>query len=172
MKGKITKLVITGVIIFLFTSAPVIWAEEGGTPPQASTKQKMKHKEKGFAKDLNLTHEQQEKMKQHREANQEKKKQLRELMQAKRAELKAEIGKPALDSAKVYALASEIKSLFGQMLDLRIEGLLFMKQTLTPEQFEKFQKKINERKSEWREKKYHHKSQEDFKGKDDEGGIL
>ena len=174
MKRNFKNLVVAGTVIILIGSAPITFAEEVGKPGQIPTGQKMESKRGGgFARELNLTPEQQEQLKQHREANQEKIKQLRQAMHAKRAELRAEIAKPNLDTAKVYSLASEIKSIFGQLLDLRIEGLIFMKRTLTPEQFEKFQQRINERKANKYGQKHRNRPQQNLETSGEgEGGFL
>ncbi|MDD5347787.1 MAG: periplasmic heavy metal sensor [Candidatus Omnitrophica bacterium] len=97
-----------------------------------------------FFADLALNQEQKDALKANREATRRKMAQLRELMLAKRQELNAEFQKETLDKRKLNAVASDIKKISGQLLDLRIQGVVFLKETLTAEQFARFQEKMKQ----------------------------
>ncbi len=98
-----------------------------------------------LAKELGLKPEQQEQMKQFRAAQEAKNKPLLEQLRAVRKELKLELEKPGVDRDKAYAIAGTINGLQGELLKNRINGILKMKEILTPEQYQKLQE-IRERK--------------------------
>ena len=50
-----------------------------------------------------------------------------------------------MDLAKVQSLTNDVKNLIGQLIDLKVDGVVFLKQTLTPEQFVKFQEILKEK---------------------------
>lgn len=96
-----------------------------------------------FSKTLNLTSEQQEKVKKHQSTNMEKGAELRNKLRDKNSELKAELDKPQINRNRVNALVAEIKTLMGVQLEQRVDNIIFMKQILTPEQFKQMQEQIN-----------------------------
>jgi Spy/CpxP family protein refolding chaperone len=145
-KAKIIS-VITTAAMFL-GSAAFSFAQQN---PQASgqnaqMQQKSSARQEKFLNGLNLTAEQKEKIKSHREANKEKMTQLHQQLREKRQALKAEFDKAALDKGKIKGLVEEIKSLANQMLESQTDNLIFLKETLTPEQFAKFRQKMEKRK--------------------------
>lgn len=101
-------------------------------------------KQEQFFKDLNLTPEQKEKVKAQKEAQKAIRKQSREQMKSKMEALHTELGKPATDRAVVNGLVADINTLKGQSFAQRIDGVLALKDILTPEQFSKFQAKHKE----------------------------
>jgi Spy/CpxP family protein refolding chaperone len=98
-----------------------------------------------FSKTLNLTPEQQEKIKKQESINREKGTELRDKLRDKRSELKAELEKPQINKDRIDALVAEIKTLTGEQLERRVDNIIFMKQVLTPEQVKKLQEKKNEK---------------------------
>lgn len=120
--------------------------------------QTMQQKHEEFTKELNLTQEQKDKIKAQRDSTKDKMKQLSEELKAKRLELKTEIEKPDMSSSKINSLASSIKNLYGQLLDIKISSATFLKEVLTAEQFSKMQKKIEETKEKMKDKTKHNKN--------------
>jgi len=103
-----------------------------------------------FSKTLNLTPEQQEKIKNQQTANKERWTELRNKLRDKRSELKKELENPQINKDRVNVLVAEIKALMGEELDQRVDNIIFMKEILTPEQFKKLQEKKTERMKETR----------------------
>jgi Spy/CpxP family protein refolding chaperone len=114
---------------------------------------------KKMAKELNLTADQQAKLEANKAARYEKMKTLREAMKANRDKFREEMKKPDVARAGIEPIVSEMKSLQGQMIDQRVDGIFEVKGILTPEQFEKFQKKAEEKEAKFgeRAKKWHDK---------------
>jgi len=88
-------------------------------------------------KELNLTPEQKTKIDAQRAAQREAMEKIHDSIKAKRHELRAEMDKVATDKAKIDAIAADLKNLEGQRIDREINGILQMKEALTPEQFKK-----------------------------------
>lgn len=90
--------------------------------------------------ELGLSPEQQEQMKARREQNRENHEALKTKLETARKELKTELEKETTDRARIDALIAETKALMGAQLEQRVESILTVKEILTPEQFETFQK--------------------------------
>ena len=86
---------------------------------------------------LGLTPEQNELLKANREEFREKTQEIRQDLQKSRAELREEFKKASPDRARIDSITSVIKSLTGQLLDLRVAHILYLKTILTSEQVEK-----------------------------------
>lgn len=99
---------------------------------------------------LGLTAEQKEQLQAHKEKHRAEAKSLREEVRAKREEIRQELQKADFDQGKVQQLHSELKALKNQKEDHRLNGILEVRQILTPEQFSKFM----ELKKEWKDKGY------------------
>jgi Spy/CpxP family protein refolding chaperone len=109
-------------------------------PPPPGGKAGWQHKGKISKKDmgeLNLTPEQQKKIKEQRKEQGSAMKSLRESLKAKHEELRAEIDKEKSDKAKIEGITADLKKLEDQRIDQEIKGILQTKETLTPEQFKK-----------------------------------
>jgi len=111
-----------------------------------------------MTKDLNLTPQQQQKLRDNRKAQRERMLQLVNQMKEKQQILRQELKKPSVTKASLTPILAEIKSLQAQLIDSRVEGILAVKEILTPEQFAKFQeatthrqKGMGERFHQWRE---------------------
>jgi len=102
---------------------------------------------KNHIKDLELTPEQQEQLKAQRIEQMKKGKELRNKLRAKRKALREELEKEDVDKSKIYGLVAEIKTILGNQVEQRVEGILSTKEILTPEQFEKLQQKRTEAKA-------------------------
>jgi len=88
---------------------------------------------------LNLTAEQQKQLEASKKEHRASTKEIRNALTLKKMELRLELEKEKIDRKKIDGIASEIKRLLGRQIDLKVEGILTMKQILTPEQFEKLQ---------------------------------
>ena len=154
MKTKLRKtLVLISVVALLFSVTP-LYAEgthencgmgEKGTEAEYGHQRGRGPKEGAMAKlieELGLTPEQQEQLKTQREAHRGKMKELHETLKTKRAELKEELEKAGSNEGRINSLASEVKSLMSESVDLRVGNILEVKAILTPEQFEEFKKHV------------------------------
>jgi Spy/CpxP family protein refolding chaperone len=151
---KKIKLMIIGLaVVFLAASAAYAQTES-------------KYQERGdwqkgrIFKELNLTQDQQKKLEGNRAAQRGEMTNLRAAMKEKQAKLREELKNPSVTKASVEPLVSELKSLQGQSLDHRINGIFEVKEILTPEQFAKFQQMTEKRQENkkgrfqnWRDKK-------------------
>ena len=109
-------------------------------------------------KTLNLTPEQQQKLQDNRKAQRERMSQLLNQLKEKQQILRQELKKPSVTKASIAPIMSELNTLQSQLMNLRIDGILAVKEILTPEQFAKFQQMtgnkqqgMRERLRNWRE---------------------
>jgi Spy/CpxP family protein refolding chaperone len=144
MKNKLAKIVAVLTVTGLMAAGPVAYAEHKGDNPDGG---KGYHHGEGkeFMKELNLTPEQNEKLKAQREAKRENSKAAREQIKVKMQALHEIISKPGTKRADVDGLVNEVNTIKAQMFAQRIDGLFAMKEVLTPEQFAKMQAKHQER---------------------------
>lgn len=91
--------------------------------------------------ELEITPQQQEEIKASREKFKEKAKTVHESLRDAMKELHEELGKTDVDTRKVRRTAATINKLQGQILDLRIDGILAVREILTDEQYEQLQEK-------------------------------
>ena len=151
---KKTKLIIIGLaVVFLATST--VYAQMPGH------RQKPADESRGrMAKELNLTQEQQVKLEANRKAQRQEVNKLLTAIKEKQAKLAEELKKPGVTRAAIKPLENEIKSLQAKLIDSRINGILAVKQILSPEQFSKFgqmtekwQKERKGHSNNWRERR-------------------
>ncbi len=126
-------------IVALFLAINVLYV-----PVYAETKAVNAKKHDGMGneyieKALNLTPQQQQKLQDNRIAQRERMSQLINQMKAKHQILRQELKKPSVTKASVAPIVAEINSLQAQLINLRIDGILAVKEILSPEQFVKFQ---------------------------------
>jgi len=110
---------------------------------------------------LDLSADQQKKMRDNKEVHEKLVKGLLEKLKGKRTELQKELDKPASDTKAINAITSDIKNVSGQLVDDRTKAILDIKAILTPEQFGKLSKMMEGRgenggKCEMREHRRHH----------------
>jgi Spy/CpxP family protein refolding chaperone len=131
-KGFATGL----VAIFLLCSKG--YAEESWGEWQHKGK---RHQEMDFSKigkDLNLSPEQENKLKENREAHRGQMKSLYTQIKAKREEIRTELEKEQFDENKIRQIHTELKGLRSQAEDMRLNAILEVRKILTAEQFAKF----------------------------------
>ncbi len=149
MRNKMEKLVMLFVVAGLMGAGSVAVAAETGTAsPEAAEEGPGRGRgpgPKAFFKELGLSQEQQSKLEAHRKAQWTQNKEVREQMKAKMQALHEEIGKPNMDPAQVKGLVDEINTLKGHLFAQHINGILDMKEVLTPEQFAKMQAHFKDR---------------------------
>jgi len=151
---KKTRLIIIGFAVFS------LMVNSGYAQIQEKDKQAGGRLKGGIYKELNLTPEQQNKLEANRKSQREKTSQLRTAMKEKNEALQQVLKDPAVTREKFEPLVNEIKSLQAQLIDQRINGILAVKDILTPEQFAKFNQLMEKRKEgrkdhfqQWREKR-------------------
>ncbi len=132
------------VFVFMFSAPVFAWQKGNG--------REGRHQEKfqRMVQELNLSEEQQVRMKEQRQQHREQQQALRQQVKQKREELRQELEKPEIDPAHIQQISIELKELMGQKIDQQIQGILTTKEILTPEQFVQFQEKV---------KKFRHKQE-------------
>jgi Spy/CpxP family protein refolding chaperone len=140
---KIVKMLVVTVIAGALMAGGV-YANDAG---RSCDDREKKHGEMfdKMTKELNLTADQQAKLKANKEANRAKMQTLREAMKANRAKFREAVKQPGATRASVEPLVTEMKALQGQMADQMVDGIFAAKEVLTPEQFEKMQSKMDEK---------------------------
>ena len=96
-------------------------------------------------KKLGLSDEQEKQLKEHRERNHVQMEALYEKIKAKKEEMRAELQSESFDVDKVKEAHAQLKALKSQAEDNRLEGILYVRQILTAEQFHKFMEFKKER---------------------------
>jgi Spy/CpxP family protein refolding chaperone len=87
---------------------------------------------------LGLSEEQQELLEAHRTKQREAAQSLGESVQSSRESLRTELTKEDLNMENIDRLQAELKDLHARMADDRLEGMLEVRDILTPEQFAQF----------------------------------
>jgi Spy/CpxP family protein refolding chaperone len=160
MNHKLTGI---GCVILLAASlAAAEWDGEGTRGRNDDRRDKMKA-------ELNLTKEQQKKLDTHRiEQRAAMEKAMLEIKE-KREELKAALEQPKLDRIGLQKINDELKDAQNEMADQRLEGILYVREVLTPEQFKKFLSLAPEmkehRRKEWKERHTQNDRRSDKKGR-------
>ena len=93
-------------------------------------------------KELHLSQEQIQSLLMNRANQMDSMKESMDSLQANWRALKNELEKNVTDREKILRLASEMKSIQGTMVDMRIKSILEVRQVMTPEQFAQFQEKM------------------------------
>jgi Spy/CpxP family protein refolding chaperone len=86
-------------------------------------------------KELNLTPQQQERIAAQKKKEKEDSVENRARMKELRDQLRVELDKPSVDKARIHSLTSGMKVLAGKRIEKKVEGILALKEILTPEQF-------------------------------------
>lgn len=173
-KKWIVKPTVFLAVVSLMTAAPLAYGYNGAGEGKQVKTGRFDFKKNGgperMFKDLGLTQEQQDQLKARRNAEKEQGKTSREALKAKMQALHEEISKPDVDKLKVDSIVMEINTLKGQEFARRTEGILAMKEILTPEQFAKFQEHHQKKmeKKQWKWKKCLKGDEGDFSEKGDE----
>ncbi len=138
MKNR-TQLIIVMLVVSLFIAGSAFC--EDGACQSGHDKAFHKDKQEAVTRELNLTPEQDKLLKEAKVACRAQMAELGKTLKAKRQALKDVLAKPGATRQQAEPIASEIKGLQSQMVDRRIDGILKVKAPLTPEQFQKLQRK-------------------------------
>jgi len=117
-------------LVFSGTANAKTFEEEAGQPNKVKRDQ--------IIQQLNLTPQQEAQIKQLQMVNRQKAKELFLGLKEKRKELADELDKAHSNTIKIRALIAEIKDIQGRLIEQRVDGVLKMKEILTPEQYQKF----------------------------------
>ncbi|MBK8576720.1 MAG: periplasmic heavy metal sensor [Elusimicrobia bacterium] len=88
--------------------------------------------------ELNLSKEQQKKLETHRIDQRAEMEKLMLDVREKREELKAALENTEMDKRAVGRINEQLKNAQNEMADKRLEGILYVREVLTPDQFKKF----------------------------------
>jgi Spy/CpxP family protein refolding chaperone len=179
MRAKcIGTVTVLGVVLLLLTlagyataAAPPPGGDEAMMPPPPPPPGGW-HKGEGLGKhlkELNLTPEQQQKIKAQRKVQGSAMRSLRDALKAKHEELRSELDRENSDKAKIESITADLKKLESQRIDQEVKGILQMKETLTPEQFKKLSAMREEDKGEKHGRKGKGKEHWRGHGRDDGG---
>jgi len=139
---KIALLTVLG--LFLFSN--LAYAEWGGK--EGNYEKGRKAHGEDFIQSLNLTPEQQQSFQEHRKEAKQKRQEIQSAVKQKKEQLKTMLQDPNFNEAQVRQISAEIQGFKGQLSELRIDGVFYMRSVLTPEQYTQFTEKM---------KKSHHK---------------
>jgi len=146
---KLMSHLIMGVIFSLpLLTGSTVLADEG----KGWKKDREKFYQEMKAK-LNLTPEQDAKMQTHRKEQRGKMKAFRKEIRSKKKALRQEVQNEVLDRAKIDQMQGELKTMQGQMLDYRLEGILGVRAILTAEQYKTFIEMKDKKKAHWKKNK-------------------
>ncbi len=150
---KVVTFLIFAVLAGLSTS--IIYA--ASPVPLASRKEgfmkKIDAKQQEIYSNLGLTDEQKKLLEENKNKQIEQIKALFTQMRQKTALLRQELEKSELNMQAIYQTNNELKQLQAKMLDNRLERVLKVRKILTPEQFKKFEDKMNERMEHFKNKR-------------------
>ena len=149
MTKRLIQIVISTAIVGLVVFSQSVYAESEAYAMEKLKKNGEKRFEK-LAKELNLSEEQRQELKTQREQQQAVVKPLHKEFRNQMENLKTELEKPETNRIRVKAITTKIKTLGGELLDQRVEGILAMKQVLTPEQFKKLSEKREAKKKKFK----------------------
>lgn len=144
-------MVMAGLAAVCLMANPVqAYAERGHDKGDHHEKKEMMIKE--IISELGLSQEQMTAVEQQRTQSQEKGKQLQEQLFEKKKALKEALKAETVDQGKIDQLITETSALHADKMRNWVDSVLHIRSILTPEQYSEFQKKMDERKAEWREK--------------------
>lgn len=125
------------VSIFLLSTTNAFADEKQGFNKEEHRKEWQKKRSQMFEK-LDLSEEQKQALKAHRESHRDGMKVLRGQIKEKRKMLRQALENPDADDNAITEVNNKIKVLTNKMADDRLNGILEVRKILTPEQFTKF----------------------------------
>jgi len=140
MKKLLKKLTIYTALAAMVASTSLAYAmpmEEEHAGEKSGKGGEKGEKFQAIMEKLDLTQEQKDQLKEHREARQEETKELKEELKANRKTLHEELKKYDSDRGVIAATLSKVNDLQGKLMQEKTESFLQMKEILTPEQFQK-----------------------------------
>ncbi len=143
-KGKINALLIITIMILLVSIIYVVSSVPKFQQGKSFMK-KMDAKRQQLYNDLGLTNEQRKLLEENKSKHREQAKALFNQIHENTVLIGQELQKDELNMGKIYQINNELKKLQAQMLDDRLEGMLEVRKILKPEQFKKFEAKMDGR---------------------------
>jgi Spy/CpxP family protein refolding chaperone len=140
MKRNILKVVAAVAVSALFASG--VYAETNCNSRMSGMK--WKHNPDKIVKELGLTANQDEALRQARQEGKDQAIALRKTLDDKKQALREAIAKPGATRADVEGLVAEIKALEAEKVEQRVQGIFKVKSVLNPEQFSKLNGMKNE----------------------------
>lgn len=132
-------MVLTGLLVSLFIANLAFSGPYAGNWRDGGDREaRMEARWEAMAERLGLSDTQKDLLATHREKQWAESAELRTTLRETREALGAELGKTDFDQATVEQLHDQIKALKAEMADHRFEGILELRQILTPEQFSQF----------------------------------
>lgn len=150
---KILSIVAVSVVVITLVASSAFCM--GCCPGKGDYGRRGEGIQKRIMEKLGLTQDQSDKLSQNRRTQHNEMEALRFSIKEKKIRLKQALEKPGATAASVAPLASELKDLQAKMVDLRISGVLKVKEILTPEQFQKLEE-MKDRADKKRMKKMKH----------------
>ena len=148
------RTVLLLILAITFLSVNSVYAESSWKGHGEGYKKQHQARKEEMYKELGLSEEQQVQIKEHRERSHAKMKTIKESLKKQRENLREILSRYDADPTEIEKIALEIKYLNSQLIDHRIAAVLEVKTILTPEQFTKFQEKMNKAKKKmWEGKK-------------------
>ena len=159
MRLIVKRVGVLVLFVGLLCAAPRAWARPFGRfmKGDGDKRGRMEKRWSKMADELGLTEEQQKQLKEHREENRSAAEQLREQKGELRDALRQELQKIDLNKEKIQQLHNELKAVLAEMEDRRLEGILTVREILTPEQAQKLHEVMEEKREHFREKRSRHK---------------
>ena len=131
---KIKRVIVLISVMAVLAGSAFAWG--GGSCGKGGHQEKAKGK---MASELNLTADQQKRLDAEKASHRKEMSALVDALKAKKHELQEALAKPGVTRKAVEPAVAAIKELESKMTDSRVNGILGVKEILTPEQFEKLQ---------------------------------
>ena len=140
VKTKQFSLVLAAVLALLISNVYAQPQGEGFPGPKSQRGSKDMFPKAKLYEKLNLSPEQQEQLEAYHNQHREESKKLHKSIKEKREALREDLERKDLDMSKVKKLHAQVKAAQGRIEDYRLEGILKVREILTPEQFVEFKK--------------------------------
>lgn len=150
--GKILVYTLAAVLI-LSSSAAYAYHPDDKDGRREEMRKKHEQVMDNLIQELGLSRQQQNEINKQRQEHKAAREGLREKIQARRELLKEELQKDTVDRGKVYTLVDQITQLKGQMYRLKVDGILGMRDILTPEQYKDFKTRMDQKKEEFKRRR-------------------
>ena len=158
MRKKLTKISVLAIVattLCLFSDAYARHPGGEGEGPEGGREKRGEYMQKKMDEiydRLDLTPEQEEKIRAQRREEREKSRELMEKYRAKRGELRTELEKETIDKARVDLLIKEVTTVKQEILRQRVDRIMATREILTSEQFRKLQEMKKEKMEKMRSK--------------------
>ena len=128
-----------GIIgVMLLSSNVYSQTPENHDTRHEAVREKMRTQMLKIFKQLNLSEEQEKQLEAHRNKHREEAGEFRKSIQAEKEEMRNELQQQELNMEKINKIHSDLKGLYSQKADHRLNGILEVRKMLTPEQFKRF----------------------------------